>query len=61
MSRRISARATSSTLSWWRCNKFLEPEIGAVLGKVLVLVLIILFIQRRPQGLFAQRGRAVEA
>jgi len=42
-------------------NKFLEPEIGAVLGKVLVLVLIILFIQRRPQGLFAQRGRAVEA
>ena len=42
-------------------NKFLEPEIGAVLGKVLVLVLVILFIQRRPQGLFAQRGRAVEA
>jgi urea transport system permease protein len=42
-------------------TKFLEPEIGAVLGKVLVLVLIILFIQRRPQGLFAQRGRAVEA
>ena len=41
-------------------NKFLEPEIGAVMSKVLVLVLIILFIQRRPQGLFAQRGRAVE-
>lgn len=42
-------------------NKFLEPQIGAVMGKVLVLVLIILFIQRRPQGLFAMRGRAVEA
>ena len=38
-------------------NKFLEPVSGAVLGKVVVLVLIILFIQRRPQGLFALRGR----
>jgi len=37
-------------------NKFLEPGIGAVLSKVLVLGLIILFIQRRPQGLFALRG-----
>ncbi len=42
-------------------NKFLEPYAGAVLGKVLVLVFIILFIQRRPRGLFALRGRAVEA
>jgi urea transport system permease protein len=42
-------------------NKLLEPFAGAVLGKILVLVLIILFIQRRPRGLFAQRGRAVEA
>lgn len=42
-------------------NKFLEPYAGAVLGKILVLVLIILFIQKRPRGLFAQRGRAVEA
>ena len=42
-------------------NKFLEPYAGAVLGKILVLVLIILFIQRRPRGLFALRGRAVEA
>ena len=41
-------------------NKFLEPYAGAVLGKVLVLVFIILFIQRRPRGLFALRGRAVE-
>ncbi len=42
-------------------NKFLEPYAGAVLAKILVLVFIILFIQKRPRGLFAQRGRAVEA
>jgi urea transport system permease protein len=42
-------------------NKFLEPYAGAVLGKILVLVCIILFIQRRPRGLFALKGRAVEA
>jgi urea transport system permease protein len=42
-------------------NKFLEPFAGAVLGKILVLVFIILFIQRRPRGLFALKGRAVEA
>ncbi|TRL35978.1 urea ABC transporter permease subunit UrtB [Rhizobium straminoryzae] len=42
-------------------NKFLEPWTGAVLGKILVLVLIILFIQKRPRGLFALKGRAVEA
>jgi urea transport system permease protein len=42
-------------------NKFLEPYAGAVLGKIAILVLIILFIQRRPRGLFALRGRAVEA
>ena len=42
-------------------NKFLEPVAGAVLGKIAVLVLIILFIQKRPRGLFALRGRAVEA
>jgi urea transport system permease protein len=41
-------------------NKLLEPVSGAVLGKVVVLVAIILFIQRRPRGLFALRGRAVE-
>ncbi|MEP1090863.1 MAG: urea ABC transporter permease subunit UrtB [Rhizobiaceae bacterium] len=41
-------------------NKFLEPYAGAVLGKVLILVLIILFIQKRPRGLFALKGRAVE-
>ena len=34
---------------------------GAVLGKILLLVFIILFIQKRPRGLFALKGRAVEA
>ncbi|EEQ09072.1 urea ABC transporter permease subunit UrtB [Yersinia mollaretii] len=38
-------------------NKILEPQMGAVLGKILILVLIILFIQKRPQGLFALKGR----
>ena len=42
-------------------NKLLEPVIGAVLGKILLLVCIILFIQKRPRGLFALKGRAVEA
>jgi urea transport system permease protein len=42
-------------------NKFLEPYAGAVLGKILVLVFIIIFIQRRPQGLFAMKGRSAEA
>ena len=42
-------------------NKLLEPWAGAVLGKILVLVAIILFIQKRPRGLFALRGRAVES
>jgi urea transport system permease protein len=41
-------------------NKFLEPVSGAVLGKIIVLVAIILFIQKRPRGLFALKGRAVE-
>ncbi len=41
-------------------NKVLEPYAGAVLGKILVLVAIILFIQKRPRGLFALKGRAGE-
>jgi urea transport system permease protein len=41
-------------------NKFMEPWTGAVLAKILVLVFIILFIQKRPRGLFPQRGRAAE-
>ncbi|UEL23744.1 urea ABC transporter permease subunit UrtB [Pseudomonas fluorescens] len=41
-------------------NKILEPQIGAVLGKILILALIILFIQKRPQGLFALKGRVID-
>lgn len=41
-------------------NKFAEPMIGAVLAKILILVFVILFIQRRPRGLFALKGRFVE-
>jgi len=48
-------------LSLGVANKFLEPYAGAVLGKIALLVLVILFIQKRPRGLFALKGRAVEA
>lgn len=47
-------------LSLGVANKFLEPFAGAVLAKILVLVFIILFIQKRPRGLFPQKGRAAE-
>ncbi|MBY0531422.1 MAG: urea ABC transporter permease subunit UrtB [Xanthobacteraceae bacterium] len=50
-----------AALSLGIANKFLEPFAGAVLGKILILVLIIVFIQKRPRGLFALKGRAVEA
>jgi urea transport system permease protein len=42
-------------------NKLLESWQGAVIAKILVLVFIIFFIQKRPQGMFALKGRAVEA
>jgi urea transport system permease protein len=42
-------------------NKFLEPATGAVLANIIVLVGIILFIQKRPRGLFPQKGRAAES
>ncbi len=42
-------------------NKFLEPLAGAVMAKIVVLVLLILFIQRRPRGMFPLKGRAVES
>ncbi len=48
-------------LSLGVANKFLEPWAGAVLAKIFILVAIILFIQKRPRGLFALKGRAVEA
>lgn len=41
-------------------NKFLEPVAGAVLGKIIVLILIVILIQKRPQGLFAPKGRMIE-
>jgi urea transport system permease protein len=42
-------------------NKFLEGWAGAVLAKIAVLVFIIIFIQKRPQGIFAMKGRSAEA
>jgi urea transport system permease protein len=42
-------------------NKLLEPVAGAVLGKIILLIAVILFIQKRPRGLFALKGRFVEA
>ncbi len=42
-------------------NKLLEPFAGAVLAKIFILVALILFVQKRPRGLFALKGRAVEA
>ena len=41
-------------------NKFIEPISGAVLAKVIILVFIILFIQKRPRGLFPKKGRDAE-
>ncbi len=53
--------ALAAAFSLGIANKFLEPFAGAVLGKIAILVFIILFIQKRPRGLFPQRGRAAEA
>ncbi len=41
-------------------NKLLEPVAGAVLGKIVVLMAVVLVIQKRPQGIFAPKGRSVE-
>ena len=41
-------------------NKYLEPVTGAVLAKIIVLVFIILFIQKRPRGMFALKGRSAD-
>lgn len=49
-----------SAFSLGVANKFIEPTVGAVLAKIMVLVFIILFIQRNPRGLFPQKGRAAE-
>ena len=49
-----------SAMSLGVFNKFLEPAVGSVLAKILILVFIILFIQKKPRGLFPQKGRAAE-
>ncbi len=49
-----------SALTLGIINKFLEPIAGAVLGKIVVLIALILFIQRKPRGMFPLKGRAVE-
>jgi len=54
------AGAVAAALGLGIVNKLIEPAAGAVAGKIVVLVFVILFIQRRPQGLFAIKGR-VEA
>src|SRR5690606_1514082 len=50
-----------SGLSLGVVSKLLEPAVGAVVAKILVLVFLIVFIQKRPRGLFPQKGRAAEA
>ena len=47
-------------LSMGIMNNLLEPHVGAVLSKILLLVALIFFIQARPRGLFPQTGRAAE-
>jgi urea transport system permease protein len=54
------AGAVAAALGLGVVNKLIEPLSGAVLGKIFVLVFIILFIQRRPQGLFALKSRVEE-
>ena len=54
------AGTVAGALSLGIFNKFLEPVAGAVLGKIVVLVLIIVVIQKRPQGLFSLKGRMVD-
>ncbi|MGJ3262338.1 MAG: urea ABC transporter permease subunit UrtB [Salinarimonas sp.] len=50
-----------AALSLGVANKLVEPLAGAVLAKIVILVAVILFIQKRPRGLFALKGRAVES
>jgi urea transport system permease protein len=49
-----------SGLTLGLANKLVEPWVGAVMAKILVLVFLIIFIQKRPRGLFPQKGRAAE-
>jgi urea transport system permease protein len=52
--------AITAGMSLGFLTKYTEPWFGAIYGKLLVLGLIILFLQRRPSGLFPHRGRAAE-
>jgi urea transport system permease protein len=54
------AGTVAGALSLGVVNKILEPFTGAVLGKIFMLALVILFIQKRPQGIFALKGRMME-
>jgi urea transport system permease protein len=54
------AGAVWSALGLGIVTKFLEGWAGAVIAKIVVLVIIIIFIQKRPQGLFALKGRFVD-
>lgn len=54
------AGAVWAALGLGIASKFLEGWVGAVIAKIIVLVFIIVFIQRRPQGLFAFKGRSVD-
>jgi len=49
-----------SGLSLGVASKLLEPAAGAVMAKILVLIFLIVFIQKKPRGLFPQKGRAAE-
>ncbi|HEY6558379.1 MAG TPA: urea ABC transporter permease subunit UrtB [Polyangiaceae bacterium] len=54
------AGAIAGALGLGVVSKFLEPAAGAVLAKIFILAFVILFIQKRPQGMFALKGRAAE-
>lgn len=49
-----------AAMSLGTVNKFLEPITGSVLANIIVLVGLVLFIQKRPKGLFPQKGRSVD-
>ena len=57
---RCNQAFTVAALGLGVLNKFLEGWTGAVLAKIAVLVFIIIFIQKRPQGIFAVKGRTAD-
>jgi len=54
------AGAVAAALGLGIASKFLEGWAGAVIAKIVLLAFVIVFIQKRPQGLFAMRGRTAE-